>query len=1205
VVPSAPFAGTRRFELRSCLGGGGMGVVYRALDRERGVEVALKTIRAPRPEAIHRFKAEFHAVQDLAHPNLVSLGELFVEDGVWFFTMELIDGVDFIDWVRPRRGAPEPRGEGWLASTTPLAADSPVRVIPVLPAAAEPLDEARLRDALAQLAAGLMALHDAGKVHRDVKPSNVLVTPDGRVVLLDFGLATDLASAPHQTEREVFGTTAYMAPEQAAAQPVGPESDWYAVGSVLYQALTGRLPFEGPPLEVLAAKQAREPAPPSALEPACPPDLDRLCVALMAHTRARRPLGREVLAALAERRAPQPRTSAQTQVAPFVGRDAELTALGAALEDARAGHARFVVVRGESGVGKSALVRRFVEALPAGTLALGGRCYERESVPYKAFDGLVDALGQHMRRLGQAGAAALLPRRAHLLPQVFPVLGRVEAFAAAPTPRHEVLAPQELRSRVFAAVRELVTRLAERQPLVLVIDDLHWGDADSFALLGELLRPPDAPPLLLIATARPGVLVPGADELPLGRLPPEAARALAELLVDRAGAGVTADQVAEEAGGHPLFIDELVRHHARHGAAPALRLEEALGARVAGLEPELRLLLELLALAGQPLDADTAAEAAGVGGGEIDRKLAALRVANLVRSAAAPRSVETYHDRVREAVVAGLDDEARVALHRRLAAALEGRADAETLSVHKRGAGDRVGAARHAAQAAEEAAAAFAFDRAARLYRVVLELRSEEAAPSEVTAAHRRALYGRLGDVLAAAGRGPEAAAAYQAAAAGAAVADALDLRRRAAEQLLISGHIDEGLAALAEVLGAVGLRMPATPGRALVSLVARRARLRLRGLGHTPRDATQIAAETLTRIDICWSGAAGLAIVDTIRGADFQSRHLLLALQAGEPYRVARAVALEAGFIATAGPSVRARVDALLAEASALAARAAAPHALGLAQMSAAIAAFCQGRWRDAHTLGDEAQATLGECAGVIWELDNARLASMWALLNRGELPEVFRRGEHLLRDARERGDHYMATNLRSRLLQLVHLAADDVEGARAEAAHSLADWTHHGFHFQHYNSLAVATQIELYAGAGARARALVEEKWPALARSQLLRVIQVRVEMTHLRGAAALLAGDAAAAARAARALGREPVAWGRALGKLLDAARARTPAGWTAAAAALEVCDLPLHAAAARRRQAELTGDEEGQTEADAVFTARGIAQPARWAGMLAVC
>src|SRR5215471_1652995 len=145
-----------RFEIERALGSGGMGVVYAARDHHRDCAVAVKTLRAATLDARPRLRDEFLMLHDLSHPNLVSLGELFDDDGRWFFSMELVDGVEILDHVRPG-------GE---------------------------LDVARLRGALAQLAAGLGYLHVRGKTHRDVKPSNVLCAAE-RVVLLDFGLASD------------------------------------------------------------------------------------------------------------------------------------------------------------------------------------------------------------------------------------------------------------------------------------------------------------------------------------------------------------------------------------------------------------------------------------------------------------------------------------------------------------------------------------------------------------------------------------------------------------------------------------------------------------------------------------------------------------------------------------------------------------------------------------------------------------------------------------------------------------------------------------------------------------------------------------------------------------------------------------------------------------------------------------------------------
>src|SRR5262249_7244172 len=143
------------------------------------------------------------------------------------------------------------------------------------------LEPERLREATRQLARGVLALHQAGKVHRDIKPSNIMVvegTPP-RVVLMDFGLGTEAGEAtgaPQGASPTVVGTPLYMAPEQAAGRPAGLAADWYSVGAVLYQALTGRPPFTGTALQVLAAKQLRDPVAPREFLPEIPADLEAL-----------------------------------------------------------------------------------------------------------------------------------------------------------------------------------------------------------------------------------------------------------------------------------------------------------------------------------------------------------------------------------------------------------------------------------------------------------------------------------------------------------------------------------------------------------------------------------------------------------------------------------------------------------------------------------------------------------------------------------------------------------------------------------------------------------------------------------------------------------------------------------------------------------------------------------------------------------------
>jgi hypothetical protein len=1170
----ASFTGTPRFQILRPLGEGGMGAVYEALDREQNARVALKTLLKLTPDAIGLFKREFRALQDVRHPNLVSLGELFDLDGRWFFTMELVEGTDFISWVRPGWDEPppdrltsgiwEPRGQ---------------------------LDPERLRAALIQLARGLGALHAADKVHRDVKPSNIRVTSTGRVALLDFGLVGEAGTDERSSSEAIVGTAAYMAPEQATGSRVGPAADWYSVGVVLYEALTGRLPFDGPPLQVLLDKQRRAPRPPGELT-SVPEDLDQLAQALLSIDPDARPSGDEVLRRLGER-VPEPRPHSTPQLLPFVGRAHELSLLARAFELVARRRTVTVALRGESGVGKSALARHFTDGLRAEQpelVVLHGRCYEREWVPYKALDGAVEGLSRHLAAMDAVDAALVVGDEAGLVARLFPVLMRVQAVrrAAAKTP--ELSNPQELRSRAFAALRALLRRLGEREPVVLVIDDLQWADADSIALLGDLLHAPGAPALLLLVTTRRDT--PALDSLArsledlrvleLDGLQSDDAHALARLLSQHLAVGVDPEQIAREAEGHPLFLHELVRHAATAGTTAGVRLDQALLARVDSLEPEAQRLLEVLAVAGGPLPLKVACTAADLDPTRGAQLASVMRVAMLARSPGlrAQDRLEPYHDRVRAAVAGRLGARAQQ-LHARIADALEGAGteDHHLLVHHLEASGEPQRAADRAARAAGLAVEALAFDQAANLYLTALRLGRHGTD-------ERRRLQVLLGDALSLAGRSAEAARAYLAALEHADRVGRLEYHRRAAEQLLIGGHVDLGLAELREVFRGVGLRLPETPRGALASLVWNRFKLGLRGTRWKPRDAGELRPRDLQLLELHQSVATGLSAVDYIRGADFNTRGLLLALKSGQPRQVARSLLLEAALRAAEGARRRPVVARLLAEATRIAEAENADylrtHVLGIT----GVCDYLTGHFAEAvHNLAIAEKAFRERHAGTFWEVNNLRLFLLMSLRYLGRMTELAERFDRYRSEAERRGDRWMQAAM-ARGMNQMWLLRDDVARARAmqEAAWSPPDT---GFyHLQHWYALLGRSGVALYAGEPepfSRHRdglAVVE-------RSLLMRLQVVRVEHHWMAGRLALAEGLVAEAQRRIRRLRAERVPHGDNWAALLQAGLDPRPETLRAALAAAEAAGN-LHAAAIVRH---LLGDPLGASE----LAEQGVCNP----------
>ncbi|HMG55543.1 MAG TPA: protein kinase, partial [Kofleriaceae bacterium] len=1017
-----------RYQVVRRIGAGGMGVVYEADDVERGQKVALKTISNPDVEKVYQLKREFRALADLSHPNLVALYDLVVAADSCFFTMELLDGFDLLTYLWGRK-ADDP-AELITTTLTPI----PVGFDPGSNPDGEPTtlnsprptpcDIDKLRHALPQLARGLHALHTAGKIHRDVKPSNIQVTSDGRVVLLDFGLVAELERR-QGADGMIVGTVAYMAPEQCAGDvQLSAAADWYGLGVVVFQALTGRLPFEGVPTRVLFEKQT-EPAPrPSRLVQHIPADLDDLCAELLEREPLDRPTGSQLLRRLgvAETdRMVTPMVSVSREGG-FAGRGSELKMLDAALEPLAVKRASVALVRAPSGMGKTSLVNRFLERLRAShtnTLVLHGRCLDREDVPYKAMDPLIDELSDWWLGLTPKQAQALLPRDAYLLPTLFPVLDRVPAIADAPRTRI-VADPQARRTHAFEALRETLQRLGDRHTVVLFLDDMQWVDRDTTALLADLMRAPDPPPVLLVLATRTEGSEPVVDLvrrmdaaqrlIDVGPLDDEAATAIA---VSHLGEDnrATAAQLVRESEGSPLFLIELARYlHGRSVREIAGKgLDAMLIERIAGLGEAARRIAEVVAVAGEPMTRSALSAVSSVAPAEMSRQLSLLRAQRVVRMSGsrAEDTIEPYHARVRSAVLTQLDDDRRARHHRALAIALSGKGSAEQLARHWYGAGSLEHAAGYARRAGDEARAKLDFDLSSRWYAIALE-------GPQWTDAERRALRTLLADALADAGRPREAAEQFLVAASGADASTTLELRRRAAGSLLQSGYVSEGLELTRTVLAGVGLAMAGTPLRGLVSMVMRRAWLRVRGLGFRVRSLAEISQAELTRVDVCEGVSFGLALVDTFRSMDFGTRFLLSALRLGERWRVSRAIALETDFLAASAHSGRAvrlldrleQITAALDEP---------PAAAQLLTTRGFVDFFVHSRFRRALTNFSEAIASYRAVVGRAgFELDTVSMFCCWALYYLGEIGELSRRVPAMAEAAGRNGNRYAAVTLR-----------------------------------------------------------------------------------------------------------------------------------------------------------------------------------------------
>jgi eukaryotic-like serine/threonine-protein kinase len=417
-----------------------------------------------------------------------------------------------------------------------------------------------------------------------------------------------------------------------------------------------------------------------------------------------------------------------------------------------------------------------------------------------------------------------------------------------------------------------------------------------------------------------------------------------------------------------------------------------------------------------------------------------------------------------------------------------------------------------------------------------------------------------------------------------------------------------------------VGMAVPRSPRAAMLPLLWRRARLRWRGLHFVSRDVNDIDADTLLRLDTCWSATTGLLLVDMINSVAFSARHLLLALDAGEPYRLSRAMAIES-VARAAYPSGRKLSSTLVQLSKELAKGIGDPHAIGLSRLADAMMAMALGQWKKALTLAEEALAILrDQCVGVTWELNMAQNLVIWALMYLGELGELSRRLPAILANARSSGNLYIATELCTRS-NYFWLAADDPDEGERVTIESIGRWSHKGFHRQHYSAMLARIQTALYRGNADAAWSLLSDLELILRRSFLRRIQVMRIESFYLRARSALAMAARhgphrrfmSVADAGARGIAREHMPWSDPIALLLRAGIAqvegRTPLALRCLDDAMDQfdrADMKLYAAVARRRIGALQDDARGRAltrQAEEWMVAQNIKNPAAMTRMLA--
>ncbi len=652
----AVFRIENRFEIRRQIGIGSFGTVSEAFDTQRNRTVALKTLTRADAESVARFKREFRSLAELRHPNLAAMYELIAVGDEWKLSMELVRGTDLLEHL----SFAELQSSFLEQAQVDVPFDPDARVaIRRRPDAHGKLSAIYLdhvRETFRQLAEGLAFLHAHGVVHRDVKPTNVLITPEGRVVLLDFGLALDAGSDPVLEAGLVVGTPGYMSPEQIAMTRATPASDWYSFGVMLYQALTGRRPFVAANgAEMLEQQLRATPVPAASLAPGLPAELCAIADRCLHRDPLQRPPAGEILEVFGSNLV-QARGDIRAHARPveLIGRGRELRALVRHVTARMTEDSGVVLLHGSPGIGKSVVADQLLDEVRRNTdaLILGGRCRGWESLPFNAIDAIVDSIARAARAEPSPAIDRVLSQSMSMT-RLFPTLDFPSVTSMDDATLILPATPALAMARAAQELHALLAALAGDRPIVLFLDDAQWGDYQSAEVFLRLLGAGAAPRIVLVLAYRTedwrtslllqtilGSNVP-RTEVQLEKLSPS----LMERLVrrERPDAARSFREIAiREADGNPGLLEKILR-----GSGPLL--DDAVTLRLGELSASARRVFALLREADGPVGEEAVERRLELF--ESDEPLRTLTRERLIRLRRTGDLLEldVYHPRLRNA----------------------------------------------------------------------------------------------------------------------------------------------------------------------------------------------------------------------------------------------------------------------------------------------------------------------------------------------------------------------------------------------------------------------------------------------------------------------------------------------------------------------------------------------------------------------------
>jgi class 3 adenylate cyclase/tetratricopeptide (TPR) repeat protein len=721
-----------RYAVRRFLGEGGRKRVYLAHDErlDRDVAVAIIKTEGLDAQGLARVRREAQAMGRLGdHPNIVTIHDVGDDNGQPYIISQYMAG-----------GAVDGLGLPLTAAGTLEIAKGVCR--------------------------GLAHAHAHGVVHRDLKPGNVWLSADGTAKIGDFGLAVALQQSRLTMHGMLVGTVAYMPPEQALGSETTVRADFYSLGCMLYEMITGRPPFVGDnPSAVISQHINTPPVAPSWHAKACPLELEQLILRLLAKDPAERPASAaEVLAAL-EQIDPAGKSASHSDsnvldrlaLGVFVGREAELERLRKALDEAVSGRGGLVMLVGEPGIGKTRTTQQLeTYAKMRGAQVLWGRTHESAGAP--PYWPWLQAGGQyaaaHVDDLPTVIGPQMPPGSVSELSRIFPWL-RQDPNVTEP---EETADPEVAQFRLFDAYTSYLRAIANQAPLLVALDDLHWADKPTLQLLQHIARELSRMRVLIVGNYRDTDITrqsalsetlaslnreSGFDRIVLRGLTRDEVAAFIKARANVEPRREVLDRIYEETEGNAFFLSEVVNLMAQEGTldkdsisdiAIPDGVREALGRRLNRLAEETNELLQVAAIIGRDFTYDTLTLLGARDEDELLKMIEEALEARVIEETEQAGRYRFTHAQMQETLLAELSTTRRVRLHGQVGEALERRYGARAaeragrLAMHFGEAATlsprfSEKAARYAAIAGRQAFAQLAYPEAARHFRAALAAR--------------------------------------------------------------------------------------------------------------------------------------------------------------------------------------------------------------------------------------------------------------------------------------------------------------------------------------------------------------------------------------------------------------------------------------------------------------------------------------------------